>query len=76
MSRLRPATPMDDDQATQELTCKDCNTLFLFTVTEQIFYESKGLVPPKRCQACRTRRRLQREGDGAGFRPGAYPRGA
>lgn len=40
------------------LTCVDCGNTFIFTKGERYFYTSKGLtIPPKRCKACRNRRR-------------------
>jgi CxxC-x17-CxxC domain-containing protein len=48
----------------QQITCGDCGQAFVFTLSEQKFYESKGLaVPPKRCKACRAARK---SGDGRG----------
>lgn len=40
--------------ADKTITCRDCNTEFLFTVGEQEFYASKGLLhEPGRCPSCR-----------------------
>ena len=40
------------------LQCADCGSNFEFTVGEQEFYQSKGLVnTPKRCPQCRSSRR-------------------
>jgi hypothetical protein len=39
------------------LTCIDCETRFTFTAGERAYYASKALSPPKRCAACRERRR-------------------
>ncbi|MDD3014417.1 MAG: zinc-ribbon domain containing protein [Candidatus Gastranaerophilales bacterium] len=37
------------------LQCMDCGCDFEFTVSEQEFYEQKGLANrPKRCKPCRT----------------------
>jgi len=43
----------------KRLTCVDCGELFVFTSGEQGFYYSKQppLREPKRCQACRDRRK-------------------
>ncbi len=36
------------------LPCRDCNQPFLFTVGEQAYYASRGIVnPPSRCKSCR-----------------------
>ena len=35
------------------LTCVECQTEFLFTVSEQDFYDERGLQQPKRCTPCR-----------------------
>lgn len=39
------------------IQCCDCSKPFTFTAGEQRYYHSKGLTPPKRCAACRERRR-------------------
>ena len=38
-----------------------CGQSFAFTEGEQKFYEEKGFEPPKRCPACRAKRRQERE---------------
>ena len=45
------------------LTCRDCQSDFMFTAGEQDYYTEKGLRRvPKRCPACLTaRRRIARE---------------
>lgn len=42
------------------IECVDCEELFKLTEKEQDFYKSKGFVFPKRCKACRERRREDR----------------
>ncbi|HDN80322.1 MAG TPA: zinc-binding protein [Chloroflexi bacterium] len=43
------------------LTCQDCGARFLFSAGEQRFYAKKGFKHiPKRCPACRARRRWER----------------
>jgi CxxC-x17-CxxC domain-containing protein len=38
----------------KEILCVDCNTDFVWTVGEQIFFRDKGLKnPPKRCKHCK-----------------------
>jgi len=40
------------------LTCRDCGREFLFTVGEQEFYASRGLMnQPSRCSECRSIRK-------------------
>ena len=48
------------------LRCRDCGIDFLFTIGEQEFYATKGLMnEPVRCFNCRAQRRAQRESGGA-----------
>ncbi len=48
----------------KNLTCRDCNRVFIFSVGEQEFFSAKGLVnEPKRCPNCRLLMRVQRSGD-------------
>jgi len=43
------------------LTCKDCNTEFVFTAGEQEFYAQKGFEQqPVRCPDCRRARKQNR----------------
>ncbi len=48
------------------LKCVECNTDFVFTVGEQIFYHDKQFRnEPKRCKICKTRaKRVSPLGDG------------
>jgi len=40
------------------LTCRDCNTPFVFTASEQDFYAEKGFTnEPGRCPECRAARK-------------------
>ncbi|MBI2830284.1 MAG: zinc-ribbon domain containing protein [Chloroflexi bacterium] len=49
--------------ADKTLTCRDCGHEFTFTVGEQEFYSSRGLVnEPRRCPECRANRRRERSG--------------
>jgi CxxC-x17-CxxC domain-containing protein len=43
----------------QSIPCTECGELFVFTDAERSFFESKGLLPPKRCKACRATRKSQ-----------------
>ena len=40
------------------LVCKDCRKPFTYTIWEQKQFGLKGWAPPKRCVACRQRRRI------------------
>ncbi|MDA1096419.1 MAG: zinc-ribbon domain containing protein [Chloroflexi bacterium] len=52
--------------ADKTLTCRDCGTSFVFTSSEQDFFNSKGFTnEPSRCPACRATRK---ESQGAGGR--------
>ena len=51
--------PVNEDV---KIKCQGCGEEFIFTVNEQKFYEEKGLMPPKRCKACREARKREREG--------------
>lgn len=40
------------------LVCKDCGNEFIFTASEQDFFEEKGFTnEPQRCKACRDARK-------------------
>lgn len=39
------------------IVCSDCQTEFLWSEGEQIFYEENQLLPPKRCKDCRKARK-------------------
>lgn len=40
------------------LVCQDCGQEFVFTASEQDFYEEKGFMnEPKRCKSCRAARK-------------------
>ena len=44
----------------QTIACVGCGQPFVFTAGEQRFFKSKNFVPPKRCPACRAKRRQER----------------
>lgn len=48
----------------KELTCVDCGNKFVFTASEQKFFESKGFTEPKRCPDDRAKRKAQKEQGG------------
>ncbi|HEY78407.1 MAG TPA: zinc-binding protein [Dehalococcoidia bacterium] len=55
------------------LTCRDCGQEFTFTVGEQEFYASRGLLnEPRRCPECRAAQRRERGGGGYGGSRGSY----
>lgn len=44
------------------IKCVDCGQEFLFTANEQRFYQEKGFTnEPKRCKACRDKRKAEKE---------------
>ncbi len=50
------------------LKCADCGKEFPFTVEDQEFYASKGYTnEPKRCPACRSKRKSQIPGRGGSY---------
>lgn len=44
----------------KEKKCIDCPNLFVFTAKDQQFYQEKGFQPPKRCLACRDRKKKEK----------------
>jgi len=51
------------------LVCKDCSNDFTFSARDQQFYAEKGFEnEPQRCRDCRSVRKTQRPGTGAGER--------
>ena len=46
-----------EDYQDRVLTCRDCGQDFVFSAGEQAFYQEKGYNDPKRCKACRMRRK-------------------
>ena len=47
--------------ADKTLSCKDCNSEFVFTEGEQAFYKEKGFEnEPQRCPECRKARKQSR----------------
>ncbi|MGH2365507.1 MAG: zinc-ribbon domain containing protein [Chloroflexota bacterium] len=57
--------------ADKSLTCVDCGNEFVFTVGEQQFYQTKGLLnEPKRCPSCRSAAKMARQSGGdTAYRP-------
>lgn len=54
----------------KEIKCADCERTFLFTASEQEFFQGRGMSEPKRCKDCRQARKAQREGGGGQDRGG------
>lgn len=44
-----------------QINCADCNQPFTHSEGEQKFYAEKGFSPPKRCKACRQKRKDSRD---------------
>jgi len=43
------------------IVCRDCGTEFIFTSGEQTFFKEKGIEnEPKRCKACRDKKKAER----------------
>jgi hypothetical protein len=42
-----------------EITCRDCNKVFIWTEGEQDYYNEYHLFKPSRCPECRKKRKLQ-----------------
>lgn len=50
------------------LTCKDCGVEFVFTASEQEFYQEKGFTnEPGRCPQCRSARKAQGRNNSSGY---------
>jgi len=55
------------DMADKTITCKDCNSTFIFNESEQAFYKEKGFEnEPQRCPDCRAARKQQQRGNRGG----------
>lgn len=53
--------------ADKVLSCKDCNSEFIFNESEQAFYKEKGFDnEPQRCPDCRRARKQQRSSNNRG----------
>ncbi len=51
----------------QTLTCRDCGNPFVWTASEQEFYQSKGFQnSPVRCPSCRAAKKTRMEGGRGG----------
>ncbi len=55
----------------QTLTCRDCGKEFVWTASEQEFYQKKGFDnPPARCPDCRAKKKASFGQNGGGHRGG------
>jgi len=53
--------------ADKTITCRDCNSDFLFTESEQDFFKEKGFEnEPQRCPDCRAAKKQQQRGNNRG----------
>jgi CxxC-x17-CxxC domain-containing protein len=52
------------------LTCADCGQEFVFTSSEQEFYNERQFTEPRRCPSCRAARKLSRGGSSEPARSG------
>ena len=43
----------------EEIVCRDCGKSFVFSVSEQEFYQSKGFHKPLRCRDCRIKKKAR-----------------
>lgn len=51
----------------QNLTCRDCGNQFVWTASEQEFYQSKGFQnAPVRCPSCRQAKKARMDGGRGG----------
>jgi len=58
------------------LTCADCGQEFVFTASEQQFYQERGFSDPRRCRSCRAARKASMgSGDSMGGGGGGYDSG-
>lgn len=49
------------DFTDMNITCRDCGSTFIWTASEQEFYQSRGFEnQPVRCRDCRNRRKAER----------------
>ena len=44
-----------------DIDCADCGQTFTWTAEQQEFYRIKALSAPKRCKACREKRKAEKE---------------
>jgi hypothetical protein len=44
------------------IKCMECGMEFIFSAAEQEFFASKGFTAPKRCKACRMKKKAAKNG--------------
>ena len=54
---VKPEAPKKHKRKKKKIVCCDCGETFLFTGGEQKYYEERKLSEPKRCPACRQKRK-------------------
>ncbi len=60
----------------QTLTCADCGQPFVWTASEQEFYNKKGFTnSPKRCPNCRAKKKAEFGNNRGGFNSGRMNNG-
>ena len=59
--------------ADKVIVCKDCKAEFVFSESEQAFYQEKGFDnDPVRCPSCRKARKTQKDSGFGGGNRGGY----
>jgi len=54
--------------ADKTLTCRDCNSTFIFSESEQAFFKEKGFEnEPQRCPECRAIKKQQSRGSRSSY---------
>jgi CxxC-x17-CxxC domain-containing protein len=57
----------------KSITCRDCNSQFVFTIGEQEFYAEKGFTnEPSRCPTCRRANKARRQSEGGNSFGGGF----
>jgi len=59
--------------ADEVIGCVDCREDFTFTESEATFFAAKGLTRPRRCKACRQKRKDAKVADGSVAAPASRP---
>lgn len=54
---VKPESPKKHKRKQKKIACHDCKETFFFTGGEQKYYEERKLSEPKRCPACRQKRK-------------------
>jgi hypothetical protein len=52
------------DEQDQTLTCLDCGQPFVWSAGSQKFFAAMNFTPPKRCGACREKKRARYDAAG------------